>query len=568
MADLRAIVSEVEDAMTSTLPTALPRSSYIAPSALPTTSSFQFGVATSPPSDPNIIKFTPKLRVPFFRGAVKTVFSDDMSSGPPNEPNLSPVSTAKLSTHMVVALPVMVALSTPVPGNPFELLANETIHNIAILVDSDQDLVHFSQSCKHVNSHIEEKVNSFWRARFLSKFEKPRNYQAKKWDNLEYKRQYQHRRSALKNGALFKNGKTVPEKVCLQVLRDLINDSFSQQKFFEKKYPEIVYEDGNLVAIVRFCQNENILRSLLDPRNAPKRSSIGNKHTTDPLLQTIQAVLSPLLLADIGADVSVFPSSQISAYTPAITQPIFQGCNGGSINMEWTIHQINFWKYHFTREAESTLFTDISELEGADFPKLWNSQLSQTGDPVLGENWKQISAFLSPDEIYTIRGDDPPDDIQDEFTGADSGGAIQDLVIKMSPHDNTSAGNTAMIKHILNAHRPSKRAKTRSDPKDDAPDAKPNTFRIKHPRGADGQWIADGWIESLPSQSSISGWQRLSMTKFWVDTSGEIDYETMWAYEGVVLPGGRLIVGRWWSPNESANTEKQYSGPFIMWNTD
>lgn len=32
------------------------------------------------------------------------------------------------------------------------------------------------------------------------------------------------------------------------------------------------------------------------------------------------------------------------------------------------------------------------------------------------------------------------------------------------------------------------------------------------------------------------------------DLAIEESVESLWAYEGIVLPGGNVIVGRWWSP--------------------
>ncbi len=40
-----------------------------------------------------------------------------------------------------------------------------------------------------------------------------------------------------------------------------------------------------------------------------------------------------------------------------------------------------------------------------------------------------------------------------------------------------------------------------------------------------------------------------------------------WAYEGVVLPGGKIILGRWWSPMGD-DQERICMGPFIFWEVD
>lgn len=58
------------------------------------------------------------------------------------------------------------------------------------------------------------------------------------------------------------------------------------------------------------------------------------------------------------------------------------------------------------------------------------------------------------------------------------------------------------------------------------------------------------------------------MMKYFITAAGSIDHDALWAYEGVVLPGDQIIVGRWWSPQTPIQLSKVYSGPFILWNTD
>lgn len=51
-----------------------------------------------------------------------------------------------------------------------------------------------------------------------------------------------------------------------------------------------------------------------------------------------------------------------------------------------------------------------------------------------------------------------------------------------------------------------------------------------------------------------------------IDDDAELN-NGCWAYEGVVLPGGMIILGRWWSPMDDSG-EKRCMGPFIFWNVD
>ena len=60
----------------------------------------------------------------------------------------------------------------------------------------------------------------------------------------------------------------------------------------------------------------------------------------------------------------------------------------------------------------------------------------------------------------------------------------------------------------------------------------------------------------------------MTMMKYFINSDGDLDMDALWAYEGVVLPGNQIIVGRWWSPEHHLNLANIYSGPFILWNTD
>ena len=54
------------------------------------------------------------------------------------------------------------------------------------------------------------------------------------------------------------------------------------------------------------------------------------------------------------------------------------------------------------------------------------------------------------------------------------------------------------------------------------------------------------------------------MMKYYNNDDGSRDESMLWCYEGVVLPGGMMIVGRWWSPH----TVNVLTGPFLFWRVD
>jgi hypothetical protein len=69
-----------------------------------------------------------------------------------------------------------------------------------------------------------------------------------------------------------------------------------------------------------------------------------------------------------------------------------------------------------------------------------------------------------------------------------------------------------------------------------------------------------GWLNALPDQCGIPGWQRITFMKHFADDLDYVDGENLWAYEGVVLPGGRIMVGRWWFASEDTDRNVSASG--------
>jgi hypothetical protein len=65
--------------------------------------------------------------------------------------------------------------------------------------------------------------------------------------------------------------------------------------------------------------------------------------------------------------------------------------------------------------------------------------------------------------------------------------------------------------------------------------------------------MALGWLNPLPPQGGIPGWQRITFMKHFSQDYEHPNEDNLWAYEGVVLPGGRIILGRWWFASEQGH---------------
>ncbi|KAK5168421.1 uncharacterized protein LTR77_006991 [Saxophila tyrrhenica] len=497
----------------------------------------------------------------------------------------------------------------PPPANPFNNLPLETTQAIATFIETDSDLCAFRATCRSTLDAVEADGASFWRRRWAGCFERPASdvsssggggsgssftrgsdsTSSSRWNgpagNARFKEEYQKRRLVLKNGAEFMEGGGEREKVCLEVLRDLVADSFSTKTASNA----LTYESSNLAFLQRFAVANFSLLELFTPNlKRPYRSSTRRRSTTPPastskrLMQTIQVLLAPMHLnPDPMYEFSHynFLDSQAAVYSTATVHPIFGGCYGVEIDMEYVLHNLNFWKYHMLRQAEGTLNEPYCDLDEDERPRWWDHALSQDTTQKLWKNWKGSYAFVERDEIDTLRGGrDYNQQIQDIFAGEDgSDGAFQSLTLELAPDDGEFVWPMLFEQHLKSLVPPEGRARTRAQRRsakpDEAAQMRTRGFHVqdRHFEGegkdVSEKFLASGWLNALPVQEGVPGWQRLTMMKYFEDENGNVDMQGLWAYEGVVLPGGGIIVGRWWSPSDEAE-EDVYSGPFILWCVD
>ncbi|KAK4507465.1 hypothetical protein PRZ48_001200 [Zasmidium cellare] len=449
--------------------------------------------------------------------------------------------------------------------NPFNILPIEMNARIAELLYDDDDIHNFMRCCRSTHAAIEGNGLSFWRRRFLATFEKP----SQPASNKDFKRMYLQRRMLNFHLVTFISGRTTPERECLEAIRDIIVDSFSEAR--DDAGAE--YKSANLTYLERiFSACPSLLNCVLEPNMIPQtnRQGRGRSVQPDPLLQTLQVVLTPQLMRlDSELMHWRFPDSQMQAYN---FRKIWKKSGGLALDMEFVLHQVNFWRYHMLRENESALCAAYCDLDASEYPRLWEKKLSN--DPqaptMPGRFWKGSYAFLEEDDLEELRENgNEAGAIQDEFCA--EGRSFQDLELKFL--DEGEETWPPVFEHHLGAlsepkvqygkTRASKRGSSSPEPVDFTWESKSFRFGGSGDEAKEG-FLADGWLNTLPAQNGVPGWQRLTMMKYFTDHNGAVDYEHgLWAYEGVVLPGGKIIVGRWWNPDGDS-----YSGPFILWCVD
>lgn len=380
----------------------------------------------------------------------------------------------------------------------------------------------------------------------------------------------------------------------------------------------------NITALEHFVKSTNIMDVIFT--RAPKSARFGISQPGDELIHLVQLVLSALALRIEHRTVWSFDVSQRMAYMSMLAEPLFKGPSGTDVNIDWALHVVNFFRYHALRSEEGTLhgpWMDLTEQnDGLGLPQLMKAGLSNLGPASIGQNWKGtygklLRPLLSFSSLTST--------LQPSSTAARSGKFVTLPVDKAacsrirtskmarvpSRYDifyhNSSALNILLIftqrlklefpptakfnwpqlfeGHLdsvgfhhdrldrlsgLNLPRVTRAQHSRMQAYG------PQTLTYTKSRRFDGigyddeDFYGSGWINPLPAQHGIPGFKRMTMMKFFQDENGLVDANALWAYEGVVLPGDQIIVGRWWSPEGLDRESRQnvYSGPFILWNVD
>lgn len=327
--------------------------------------------------------------------------------------------------------------------------------------------------------------------------------------------------------------------------------------------------------ILNFIEKTNVLQIVGADFFGKKLPKAKVALPTNQLLYTIQCLFAPTLFSFspklINAH-SGFPDAQQLAYAGENDAKIFGGVNGLDVNMPWLLGNIQFWRHHLLRRDEGTLEHDYSQLDESERPRWWDSQLSQDMKK-LGCHWKGSYAFVGRDTIKQIRaGAGHENPIMDELNGEQDSDAFQDLRLQLVDPKTAGPWPNSFEKHLKSLKSPVNRARTRAQRQHSSfasDDLILNSLRFDG-SGYDNyeDFCASGWLNPLPAQHGIPGWQRMTMMKYFIDdVTGAIDHEALWAYEGVLLPGGQIMLGRWWCPSDGYG-EEMYSGPFILWCVD
>jgi hypothetical protein len=101
-------------------------------------------------------------------------------------------------------------------------------------------------------------------------------------------------------------------------------------------------------------------------------------------------------------DMFSFDDSQRMVYATSIEHPIFRDTSKEYVNMEWTLHCLNFFRHHMVKEDAHSLHDTMAKLPVGEKPSAWQAPLKH-GVNAMGKYWKGTYAYLEQHELRQIR---------------------------------------------------------------------------------------------------------------------------------------------------------------------
>ncbi|PYH97556.1 MFS myo-inositol transporter [Aspergillus ellipticus CBS 707.79] len=385
------------------------------------------------------------------------------------------------------------------------------IQHIACLLPEDTDVAHFSQCCSTLAAKTLPAQSSIWRGRFRDLYELMQHQEQTLWLMvirdmlLEYYELFESNDLASKN---------------LQRVRhvlfgsDFLNRPVSGYSQKEADCP------SDLFCAVQLCLTELALDPLMSVRCLRKDYDIG-------------------VVYSYGADVS----------NPIGTQE--------SLDLERILHICNFWLRHLLNPDEATFYSSFSNLTLCHRPNLWANN-----------SFMYLAACIHPypKSLGSLEDRQTCADLDTHWT--------QSLQLKSdsNPLNWPPVFNTVLPVTGLDSHR--------------------SYFHgIQKSRGSPEEAInlVRGFCEPVSiHQGGVPGWRHICFVIYelereqntflsldddnaetegawlveeeWPPSDLELDFRWIRGYEGVILPGNRIMMGRWLDMVDTADR-----GPFLLW---
>jgi hypothetical protein len=492
---------------------------------------------------------------------------------------------------------------------PIEQLPFETLHQIAGYM-GDRSLFNLMGASKTLYNHL---TNDYiWLQRFLLKFDEPKARLNRAQLTAAAKTMYTQRMAPLANEDI--DTFEWPDQVhssgtflfLVQLLLSLIAGKFMNRHQIKNSCSK-ESQPIQVPGAIPVCKNFDLIQMVLQKTHLAAKTPLGFSLPMNPIstscsaalhkvtgakmsrgvivrtqtctedqfeeyeeqvktfhiFQAMLLVLSPHFLMTEpkvgrheryrGTALGALAQSQYFAYAPACRQRIVK--MDGEINFDWVLHLINFFRTHALL-MNGNLRNHWSLLQPTEKPQMWKRPLGNPSSQNLGRIWKSTYSYLERTDIEALRNADrsklPKDRPRFTDHNLDNKHPIQTLRLWV-PEDGEPSVHLPSWESVFSGwhHK----------------HFQSNTYVFNGIGFDDEDFYCVGHITPLAPQRGIPGWSRMTMIKYFKGPDGSIDDSIVWAYEGIILPGDQIIVGRWWAP-EGVPAGNDYSGPFLMWAVD
>lgn len=478
----------------------------------------------------------------------------------------------------------------------FEKLPLEINELIASFLTDDNDLCCFTLLCHVTHDAVHSHHCTVWRDRFDATFDLPPGKKG-----FALKKEYQIRQKVLCRGFTGQSFIHV-----IHVLRNLIVGTWKSQPLTAPLPRPLNWTFGieiGIADLILYSIQESFANDRQDPSGKPVSYNLRHLHgivrRSRLFDYDIRSIRTP---PNIDPAVLVFRllCSHLAIETAANLSPPLNNCTENTLFVDFVLralfcerknifsillllHIVDFFKKYLKSETTPEISRKFKNLAEDEKPNIWQQPLKH-GTGKLGRSWKgtygglwnpfywnPISyasifclAYLDYTSImHTRRSMMSERDMKPSF---DYGEEFKTLELDFAPAE------CVPWPQVFEDH-------LHSIPQ--------LGFKVEEGRdflpfigtGIDAQpFRCSGIVHALPEVRGIPGWQRITFMKYFTgadpasltDPSYPPFYNLQedsphWAYEGVVLPGGHMMLGRWWNPMERSENMK-CTGPFIFWN--
>ncbi|PGH07944.1 hypothetical protein AJ80_07925 [Polytolypa hystricis UAMH7299] len=442
------------------------------------------------------------------------------------------------------------------------LTLSETIQHIASFAPSDRDLCNMAHTCQQLRLAINPPHSGVWRSRFLRLYDLPPPNK----DSKGLKDEYQFRSIMVTIIPTFKTrGGARHEHLWLNFLMSLISESYNRLGAPSNKPTGA---SRNLLRI-KECVIGCDFFSLALPGKTPSPVEAFTE-----VFLGIQLILSHLAL-DLGLNLRTFRTDYDIATVYEYGGPPRTLVVDGEIYLDRLMQIRNFWKRHLTSKDEDSYYSQYKKLPEKEKPKAWNASLyreEKMGTKWVGfvaslDPWPENLEFLIERQCDATEGEEPLVWILDFTTDGGYGketwtplfNTVYSINTEVFESERRYIHGTQKV-HNSTTTTTTTATATATATTDDTPG---------------GGGVLRGFIELCQDHAGLPGWKRICFIVYTLRSfNGEEDelklipadwtedFESATAYEGVIIPGGKIILGSRMRLFAATDEEE---APFIFW---